>query len=672
MLRSLLAFLLIGTAALASGAEEIKELFDFEAGLDGFEPGGKAAAPTQSDAHATRGAKSLRVACTPNGYIARFVHSDWSGYDELRIDAFVEGPGDVTGTLLIGDEAWEAKGRTYWNRHNSGFVLHPGANVITIATGGLFRGEAGSRGNDLKTPIDPARIRRFDLGFAFADGGAGAVYLDRFRLARDHAPDGVLAFSFGPEGHALTPGFSPIGWNTVHGKDGAKAGLRRACYGANRARDDGFPTRLFGNLVELEDGNTVVIDVAPGAYGVWMALDDPGYWDWECARFTKRVITANGAVVSTEVPAAGLNEHLFRFEGLEPTAATDLYATCIEAMYPQRRFAVDAKDGRIEIGVEAGSRSAQKVAALVIWPQARQAEAEAEAWLKEVLARNREEFLRRAVCVDPKKPEPAAPASVTAGTWIGCPSLEDDVHFGDAPGPERKLARSGARGERLSFTFALRPTADLAAVASMRGNLTYGKAVIPAEAIDCRYVHHAIHRAGNDIAYTIGPDTLRPIHVGGLKLPRGMTRQFWVTVAIPADARPGAYAGEVALTLADGRAITVPLSVEVLDLALDQPDFLDAYLGFGSPVARDPAQAKAARDELFAFVRDGGMNSVCDGPGIGFTGLAEDGAPKLDFTAMDEFVVAARAAGLPLHDVLTYGGIAWPQGVPNGCEPSSS
>jgi hypothetical protein len=92
----------------------------------------------------------------------------------------------------------------------------------------------------------------------------------------------------------------------------------------------------------------------------------------------------------------------------------------------------------------------------------------------------------------------------------------------------------------------------------------------------------------------------------------------------------------------------------------------------GSPVAADPARAKAARDELFAFMRDGGMNSVTDGPGIAFDGFAADGAPKLDFAAMDEFVTAARAAGLPLRDVLTYGGLGWPTGVPNGYELDAS
>jgi hypothetical protein len=276
----LFAIVLLVVTALAPAAEEVKELFDFEAGLEGFEAGAGSAATTVAEGHASRGAKALRVACAPNGYVTRSVAADWSGYDELEIDAFVDGSGDVAGTLLVGDEAWAAAGRSYWNRHNSAFTLHPGANVITIPTGGLFRGEAGSRGNDLKTPVDPARIRRFDLGFAFRDGGAGAIHLDRFRLMRDHPPAGVLAFSCGPDGHGLMPGFAPVGWNTVYGKDGATAGLRRACYNANRARDDTFPTRLFGNLVELEDGNTFIVGVPDGDYGVWMALDDPGYWDW--------------------------------------------------------------------------------------------------------------------------------------------------------------------------------------------------------------------------------------------------------------------------------------------------------------------------------------------------------------------------------------------------------
>jgi hypothetical protein len=669
-MRAVLICLLIAAASLASAAEEVKELFDFEDGADGFEAGAGAAAPSVVAEHATRGTKALRVPCAPTGYIGRFTKSDWSGYDELEIDAFVDGPGDVAGTLLIGDEAWEQHGRTYWNRHNSGFTLHPGANVITIATGGLYRGESGSRGNDLKTTIDPSRIRRFDLGFTFRGGGTGAVYLDRFHLMRDRAPAGVLAFSFGPDGHALMPGFAPIGWNTVHGKGGVSAGLRRACYNPNRARDDGFPTRLFGNLVELEDGNTIVVDVPAGDYGAWLVLDDPGYWDWECARFTKRVITANGTVVSTEEPEFGRNQHLFRFERIEPTSDTDLYTTYIEPMYPQRRFTVAALDGHIEIGVEAGSRSAQKVAALVLWPLARRAEA--ERWLDQVIARNRAEFVRRAVNLEAQKPLPAPPSD--AGPyWLRRPSLEQDLRFGDEPGGSGQAAREGARGERISFTFALRPQTDLGEVAALTAELSGPAGTIPSRAIDCRYVHHALRRGPDDIAYTIGPDTVRPVAGAGLHLPRNQTRQFWITVAIPSDAKPGIYSGAATLRLANGTAIAEPFSVEVLDVALDQPDFLDAYLGFGSPVAvADEAHAKSARDELFAVLRDGGMNSLTDGPGIPFTGFGPDGAPQLDFAEIDEFFAAARAAGLPLKDVLTYGGLAWPQGVSSSYELDGS
>jgi len=658
------------TVAVAP-AQEVKTLFDFADGeTASFEPGAGKPACTVSDQHATSGTHSLRVPCEPDGYIVRFVNSDWSGYDELHIDAFVEGDIGIKGSLLVGDEAWAQKGRTYWNRHNSSFSLKPGHNVITIGITGLFRGEAGSKGNDLKTPIDPAQIRRFDLGFTFPDGSKGAVYVDNFRLVRDRAPEGVLAYSFGPENHSIMAGFTPITWNTVHGKNGATAGLRRACYNPNRARDDTFPTRLFGTLIDFEDGNTVIIDVPNGTYDAWLVLDDPGYWDWECARFTKRVITANGTIVSTEERPHGVNDHLFRFEAIEPTPSTDLYETFITVMYPQRRFSVEVTNGSIEIGIEAGNRFAQKIAALVVWPQAKSQTA--EAWLKDVQTRNRTEFLSRAACIDKPKPEPSAPADALAkGYWLGFPALDADIRLGDAPGPEGKLSRAATGGQLVSFTFAVRPLQDLGVVALASGALKGPAGAIPASQLDCRYVHHGLQRGFSDLSYTIKPDTLRPIADSGLALTKHRTRQFWITVAVPVGTKPGSYAGTITLR-AGMTSIAVPLAVEVLDVTLDQPDFVNSYLGFGSPVVYDKAKAKSTRDELFAVIRDGGMNSLTDGPSIGFSGFATDGTPQLDFTALDEFFASARKAGLPMREVLTYGSIGWPTGVANAYETDGS
>ena len=143
------------------------------------------------------------------------------------MDIFAETDEPVAVSVLIGDEAWRAKNGSYWNRYNGAFNLSPGKNTLSIPVGGLYRGEAGSRNNDLKTNIDPKSIIRCDIGFS-TKSGKGTLYLDHMRLVKESRPDGVLAFDFGPENQVVAPGFTPVTWNTIYKQ--RRAELRAAGY----------------------------------------------------------------------------------------------------------------------------------------------------------------------------------------------------------------------------------------------------------------------------------------------------------------------------------------------------------------------------------------------------------------------------------------------------------
>ena len=62
---------------------------------------------------------------------------------------------------------------------------------------GLYRGEAGSRNNDLKSNIDPKEIIRVDIGFSTKNKTATSLYLDNLRLTKESRPAGILAFDLG-------------------------------------------------------------------------------------------------------------------------------------------------------------------------------------------------------------------------------------------------------------------------------------------------------------------------------------------------------------------------------------------------------------------------------------------------------------------------------------------
>ncbi len=645
-------------------AQQVRVLQDFEQAGDLRLWEFRQKSATLSDQHATSGRQSLRVSA--NEYLNSFrLPRDWSGFDSLDIDMFVEGDSPVAGTLLIADEAWQQKGGSYWNLHNGSFTLRPGANVVSIPVNGLYRGEAGSRNNDIKSNIIPSQIIRVDLGFKTKGDPAGAIYLDHLRLVREARPAGILAFDFGPESQVLFPGFTPISNTTLHGKDGARAGLRQAMSGFGAARDDTFPTRLYQDYLAL-DWNEFLADVPNGRYHVWVVYDDCGYWGGEAAVFSKRWIESGAQTVWQEDRgAAGPLDYLYRFENVEPKPGDSVWDLYVGRLFEPKRFTVEVTGGRLSLRFRAEGANACKVAAVIVYPD--DLRSEAEAWVKQVEERNRREFESRAVFLGPvAKPLEIPAAARQQGYWLGFPALEEDVTLVDAPGrSEGRLARPAALGQRVSLTFALRPLKELAgpvklAVTDLKGP----GGEIPAREIDLRYVHHATHRGFNDIAYTIGPETLRPVAGSALRLAKDLTRQFWVTVPVPPNAKAGDYAGELTLSAGEWQ-IRLPLSVSVLGYPLDEPDYLMGFYGTHLPGEIRDRQGGRAWRELLTAIRQGGMNSYSGGPGVRFSGLDADGKPRLDFAACDEFFRIARECGFT-REVNGYGGPGMVQGLHDG------
>ena len=644
-------------AAPCALAQEVKTLLDFgtTADLKFFEFKNNSAA--LSEEHVTHGQHSVKIAA--NEYLNTFrMPRDWSGFDALELDVFVEGDSPVSGSLLIGDATWDKSDRSYWNRHNGSFNLRPGPNTLSIPVNGLYRGEAGSRNNDIKTNIDPKQITRLDIGFSTKDKQPAALYLDHLRLSKESRPAGILAFDLGPASQSVAPGFTAIAPGTVYGKDGNTAGMN-AAGGDGQARDDTFPTRLYRDFISM-DGATFIADVPEKSakYHGWVMYDDLGYWGGEAAPYRKRSILANNVPAFTEDRGdAGPTDYLYHFEKTEPHPGDNLWDLYMKHLFQPRRFACISEGGKIGLKFTADAGISCKVAAIILYPDT--IKAEAEKWIEQVEARNRAEFESRAVFLGPKPQKLAIPADAQAtGWWLGFPDLEKDVSFTDAPGfpAPASLQRHATKGQRISFTFAVRPLKDFPgpvqiAAADLKSETGD---TIPANEIDPRYVHHGTHRTYNDIAYSIGPETLRPVAGAGLKLTKDLTRQFWITVHIPDNAAPGRYTAPIILTAGDLK-ITVPLNVVVLPFTLDEPDFTMGFFGTEIPRAILAARGDDAWRDLFATLKQSGMNSFSGGPNVPFTGFDAAGKPILDFAAVDRFMKLCREAGFT-RELNGYGG----------------
>ncbi|MBA3708859.1 MAG: hypothetical protein H0W83_08590 [Planctomycetes bacterium] len=653
-----LVTILASCACLCPGADT--QLCDFEtpADLGMWEVRNKSAA--LSDQHVTHGAKSLKISASD--YMACFrLPKDWSGHDSLEIDMFVEGEEPVGGSLLVGDEQWQKKD-SYWNRHNGRFNLRPGANTVSIPVNGLYRGEGGSRGNDIPGNIDPTAIVRLDLGFTCAK--PGSIYIDHMRLTSERPPAGILAFDFGPEDQTLFPGFTGITWNTIHGKDGRKAGLVHTAIDSHRARDDGFPTRLYGDWLEMGNEELeFVVDVPNGRYGAWVVFDDCGYWGGETAHHRKRWIAAEGTQAWAEDRGAdGATDFLFRFEAVEPKVGDDPWTTYVQQLFTPKRFACAVTDGAVNLRFGSDAPWSSKVAAVILFPEDKQREA--EAWIAEVERRNREEFAARAVCLTKAAALEIPKEAAAEGWWFGFPSLDDTLTAIDAPGLKAgSLTRSAARDQRVSVTFAVRPLVEDASGPGTLAcsDLVGAQGTIPSAEVDLRLVAQSFKRGFNDIAYRLEPDTLRPLIGGRLPLERGSTRQCWLTVHVPARTRPGRYAGTV--TLVQGsRTKRLPIAIDVLDLALDQVDIPVGFYGATVPREFSAERRGPALRELLTTLRQSGMTTFSGGPDIAFSGMDAQGRPLLDFRDCDGLFAILKECGFT-GEIMSYGGPAMVRGL---------
>lgn len=661
---------LAGLTFQALRAEDSKVLIDFEEDADiarqwqlrdqneYFKAEKAYFKPALSEQHVTQGKKCLKAAV--NEYMFwNNPATDWSGYDALEIDIFLEGNDPVGGTLLIADKDFQKKA-SYWNRHNGTFNLKPGANTVSIPVNGLFRGEAGSRGNDLKTNINPKEIVRFDIGFNSKEKTA-ALYIDNMRLVKEAPPEGIFAYDFGPESQTVFPGFTPVSWNTQYGKDGRTFGVGpRAGWGKSLARDDTFPTRLYQDFVEMgtdPDMHQFTVEVPNGKYQVWVVFDDCGYWGGEEAQHKRRFITANGKEAWVDDRGeAGPTDYLYRFENVEPKPGDSMWELYAKNLFKPARLEADVADGKLVLAFKSDRGWSCKVAAVIVYPDAKKAEA--EKWVANVEERNRKEFESRAAFMGPKPKDLKIPDDAKAkGYWLGFPALEQDVLLVDEPGKaEGNLKRAAAKGQRLSFSFAVRPLKDLGEAKLSATDFKGPGGSIPAANVDLRFVQHATKRSFNDIAFQIVPESLRKFEGSGLKLGKDFTRQFWITVAVPSDAKPGTYAGEVSLSAGDAK-IALPVSVDVMDIALDEPDFVFGFFG----LTRD----RSGYLNVLKLLKENGMNAVSGGPNISFKGFDANGKPQFDFAACDAFFKEVKEAGFT-KEVHCYGGPAMVEGLHDG------
>jgi hypothetical protein len=600
--------------------------------------------------HATSGRKALRI---DKSFVSLDQTQNWLGYDFLKADLYT----DARKPMNLGVEVRDVGTRDYWTRVNYTTVVPPGKSTLIIPVKQLYVGEKSRPGRMLNL----SGVTR--LVFIVDDNPPAPLFVDNVRLERDDATarvsfDGLHAFDFGTGTSPVMEGFTPITPATQYNR-GRGYGLKDAKIW--RAFDALQPEPLYQDFICIEAGG-LAVDVPNGKYRVFINIDSPsGFWG-EYQTYRQRAILAEGRpVVRETMDFDAFKARYFRFWNVEDVPTDVTFDKYQKTAFREKRFDVDVTDGQLNLEFQ-GENWACSVSAVVIFPVAKAPQG--EAFLKYVEDRRRfyfDNYFKRVL------PTPSGdslqPTAVDRrqGFVVFERDLMKDVSYNDSPGKSdvrNRLTGEAFAGEYEPVTVALVPLRNLGKVRVSASDLVGPGATILASSIDVGYVSYRISRVTMEgTVYTIAPRLIMP--GGVVEMPQGITRRFWMTVRVPADARPGIYKGTIAIRTAQGETCEVPLQFRVRSGQLDPVDIPAGPFGYtiGIPwFGDDPPAARFSQQMVkksLQKMRDYGFTACSGIPAIAYRGF-DRGKPVLDFTAADASMKLAKELGFLA--VTSYGG----------------
>jgi len=317
-------------------------------------------------------------------------------------------------------------------------------------------------------------------------------------------------------------------------------------------------------------------------------------------------------------------------------------------------FDVAVADGKLELTFDAAdadpARRGFLLNALVVLPtgtDAQRAFAEAKAAkVHAALRREREDLFKAMFVENPYVEEAQMPPVSAADRQRGyvpfVPHWMANVYPNSVPRPEdleRPLSCFACPGEYEPLAVAVRALKDLDALACAVGELA-GPGRLPAVAWDVRVVECWPQRLGSSWSteWRVMPELLRA--KPSVDVAKDTAQEFWLTVRVPADAKPGLYRGTVTLRAANAGGASLPVTVQVLPFQLQPNERPVGMYWYEHKVAGTPRRDVQVRDMVAH-----GMTTLTMGrlsPDIGEV----DGKLALDVAELRTFLQELKRMGI--------------------------
>ena len=467
----------------------------------------------------------------------------------------------------------------------------------------------------------------------------------------------IIKFDMGTEGTPTWPGFTKVSHRTVYSPEqryGWKAPAGQSLEHVAPKGGKNVPDVLTCDVVmpsPHKRGHAgrmeFLLDVPNGDYGVYVLTGEYTGWKYEYSwphwsLPPSYSIAAEGEVKAVEnLTEESWRKQFFRHLDNDYRKGQDIWEKLIAPRFVPTRFTVKVTDGQLSLLFEN-----TPVNALIVYPLA-EAKA-ADSFIAELDKERKANFALKDQTPRPAGELQTTPEDVQRGYILFFPNYLVDIHPFDLPRPQDLSMRLRAfvtLGEFEPVVFVVRPLKELKGCAVQVSDLSSEDgAVIKSSCWDVRvvrYIETALY-TGKKGGYTIEPMVLLKRERSDLD--EGINKQFWLTIRVPEDAKPGKYSGTVSFQPANAPAAKIPLQLRVLPFKLRPLEDSGRYEGnwlIGTKRGVDREQA--VRD-----VKDHGMNVIHINGDPRPKAKLVDGKIVLDASATEELLDTYQKAGFPM------------------------